>query len=159
AVEYWKSGKSKRRLIEGVKRRFRKVKSKRQLRRWEEQIEAEEENVAGFIASDTWIKRFKVAHDIVSRKITKFVTKISLLSKEDLENKCDTFIENVKYYIGRYRVENISNPDQSGFQLEFHSGYTLAHKGVKRIESVVQSISATTHSYTIQPTISADGKL
>ncbi|XP_071577242.1 uncharacterized protein [Temnothorax nylanderi] len=44
-------------------------------------------------------------------------------------------------------------------QLELHSGRTLSHKGVKKVESVVQSISATTHSYTIQPTISADGRL
>ena len=40
-----------------------------------------------------------------------------------------------------------------------HSGRTLANQGSKEIECVVQSISSTTHSYTIQPTISADGKL
>ncbi|XP_011858199.1 PREDICTED: uncharacterized protein LOC105555765, partial [Vollenhovia emeryi] len=61
--------------------------------------------------------------------------------------------------IDQYGTQNIYNSDQSGFQLEFHSGRTLAHKGVKKVESVVQSISATTHSYTIQPTISADGRL
>lgn len=82
-----------------------------------------------------------------------------MISKADLENKCDTFIGNVKYYIDRYGVENIYNSDQSGFQLELHSGRTLTHKGEKKVESVVQSVSATTHSYTIQPTISADGRL
>ena len=40
-----------------------------------------------------------------------------------------------------------------------HSGRTLANQGSKKIECVFQSISSTTHSYTIQPTISADGKL
>ncbi|XP_071573356.1 uncharacterized protein [Temnothorax nylanderi] len=201
AVEYWRSGKTRGRSLEGVKRRYKKVTSIRQLARWESQISEggsrmeklerisaytlncfnealergiiihdidiarwasraqEEENVAGFKASETWVKRFKITHNIVSRKITKFVTRKSLLSKEDLENKCDTFITNVKYYIDRYGVENIYNSDQSGFQLELHSGRTLSHKGVKKVESVVQSISATTHSYTIQPTISADGRL
>jgi len=36
------------------------------------------------------------------RKITKFVTKKSLLSKEHLKNKCDIFIENIKFYIDQY---------------------------------------------------------
>ncbi|XP_032691723.1 uncharacterized protein LOC116854168 [Odontomachus brunneus] len=201
AIDYWKSGKTGARSLEGVKRRFRKVTSIRQLRRWDNQVNEggsrteklkrisqytlnrfnealekgmiihdidiarwasraqEEENVDKFKASMTWVKRFKIAYNIVSRKITKFVTKKSLLSKSNFENKCNTFIENVKYYIGRYGLENIYNSDQSGFQLEFHSGRTLSHKGTKKIESVVQSISATTHSYTIQPTISADGRL
>jgi len=38
AVEYWKSGKIGTRTLEGVKRRFRKVSSLRQLRRWEIQV-------------------------------------------------------------------------------------------------------------------------
>ncbi|XP_025157367.1 uncharacterized protein LOC112589215 [Harpegnathos saltator] len=36
AVEYWKSGKTGLRSLEGVKRRYRKVTSMRQLRRWED---------------------------------------------------------------------------------------------------------------------------
>ena len=35
----------------------------------------------------------------------------------------------------------------------------MAPKESKKVESVVQSASATTHSYTIQLTISADGRL
>lgn len=38
AVEYWKSGKTKPRSLEGIKQKFRKVISIQQLRRWEEQI-------------------------------------------------------------------------------------------------------------------------
>lgn len=62
-----------------------------------------------------------------------------MLSKTDFENKCDTFITNVKYYIDRYGVENIYNSDQIGPQLELNSGHILSHKSVKTIESVVQS--------------------
>lgn len=56
-------------------------------------------------------------------------------------------------------MKNIYNSDQSGFQLEIHSGRTLTDEGTKQVECLVQSVSATTHSYTIQPTISAEGKL
>ncbi|XP_071576841.1 uncharacterized protein [Temnothorax nylanderi] len=102
AVEYWRSGKTRGKSFEGVKRRFRKVTSIRQLRRWEIQISEggsrleklekifaytlncfnkalergiiihdidiarwasraqEEENAAGFKASETWVKTFKI---------------------------------------------------------------------------------------------------
>ncbi|XP_076547717.1 uncharacterized protein LOC143306005 [Osmia lignaria lignaria] len=42
---------------------------------------------------------------------------------------------------------------------KLHSGRTLALKSTKKVEAVIQSIPSTTHSYTIQPTISASGKL
>jgi len=47
------------------------------------------------------------------------------------------------------------NSDQSDFQLELHAGRTLAEKDVKKVKSVAQSTSIITHSYTIQPIISA----
>ena len=65
----------------------------------------------------------------------------------------------VKPYITQYGRENVYNSDQCEFQLEMHSGRTLAIEGRRQVECVIQSISSTTHSYTIQPTISADGKL
>lgn len=119
----------------------------------------QEISVPGFTASKQWVNRFKKAHSIVSRKITKFITKKILQSKEHLEAKSNRFVENVKYYITRYGFENIYNSDQSGFQIELHSGRFLAIEGTKKIECIAQSISATTHSYTIQPTISGDGRL
>ncbi|XP_025159178.1 uncharacterized protein LOC112589564 isoform X1 [Harpegnathos saltator] len=152
-----------KRISEYITNRFNEALENRiiihdiDIARWASRAQ-EEKNVVGFKASETWVKRFKTSYDIVSRKITKFVTKKSLLSKTDLEDKCNTFIENVKYYIERYGVDNVYNSDQSGFQLEFHSGRTLSQKGLKNIEAVIQSTSATIHSYTIQPTISADGK-
>lgn len=35
----------------------------------------------------------------------------------------------------------------------------MSYQGVKKVERVVQSVSSTTHSYTIQPIISCDGNL
>jgi hypothetical protein len=39
------------------------------------------------------------------------------------------------------------------------SGRTLAVKGQNKIECLAQSVSSMTHSYTIQPLISGDGRL
>lgn len=65
----------------------------------------------------------------------------------------------VKPFIQTFGENNVFNADESGFQLEIHSGRTLALQSTKTIETVVQSISATTHSYTILPLISASGQL
>ena len=51
------------------------------------------------------------------------------------------------------------NSDESGFQLVIHSGRSLACEGQKKVECVVQSVSSTTHSYTIQPIVTANGRL
>lgn len=85
--------------------------------------------------------------------------KKSFLSIADVKNKCDTFIGNVKYYISRYTVKNIYNSNQSRFQLKFHFGHILLHNSIEKVKSVVQSTSATMHSYTTQPTISTDVRL
>jgi len=81
------------------------------------------------------------------------------MSKESLDVDSNRFIENVKYYIERYGIENVYNSDQSSFQLELHVGYTLAEKGVKKVKSVTQSTFTITHSYTILPIISANSRL
>ena len=59
----------------------------------------------------------------------------------------------------RIGAQNTYNSDQSGFNLEVHSGRTLASVGSKKVVSVVQSVHATTHSYTIQPIVNAKGRL
>ena len=105
------------------------------------------------------MNKFKRAHRIASRKITKFITRKTLEDSKDLTKTAEDFINNVKSVINEIGLKNVYNLDQSGFQFEMHFGRTLANQGSKEIECVVQSISSTTHSYTIQPTISADGKL
>jgi len=95
----------------------------------------------------------------VSRKITKFVNRSAARDKEQLQTACQEFISTVKSYINLFELENIYNADESGFNLELHSGRTLTTQGIKTVESVVQSPSATTHSYTIMPIISASGQL
>ncbi|XP_076544512.1 LOW QUALITY PROTEIN: uncharacterized protein LOC143305331 [Osmia lignaria lignaria] len=128
------------------------------IRKWA--LEAKENiDLSTFKAGKWWIFKFKKLHAIVSRKITKFVTYRERENSQEINTVIDNFIQVVKPNINSYGVENVFNSDESGFNLELHSGRTLAAKGSKTIEVVVQSISSTTHSYTIQPTVSANGKL
>jgi len=128
------------------------------LRRWA--LEAKEEiNFLHFKAGATWILNFKRKHGIVSRKITKFINRSSKTNQEQLQIACQEFISSVKSFIDLFEIQNIYNADESGFNLEIHSGRTLTTQGVKTVETVVQSQSAITHSYTIMPTISASGQL
>lgn len=203
AVEYWKSGKKRKLKFETVKIRFKRLTSKCQLYRWEEQIarggnrleklkkiseivldqfkEAVKKSVTVhdldirkwalqaqdevslssnlFTASVKWVNEFKHRHGIVSRKINKFVTQKSIADKNQLEASANEFVENVKQQILLVEKENIFNSDQSGFNLEMHTGRTLAFKGTQTVESLAQSINSMTHSYTIQPLISANGVL
>ncbi|XP_071581536.1 uncharacterized protein [Temnothorax nylanderi] len=130
------------------------------LKRWALQAQKEIGNLNPiFKASPSWIARFKKSHRIVSRKVTKFVTRKTLEDSVDLQKTANDFLETVKPLIEQFGSENIYNSDQSGFQLEIHSGRSLDNQGVKTVERVVQSVSSTTHSYTIQPIISCNGKL
>jgi len=61
----------------------------------------------------------------------------------------------VKSFIDLFKIQNIYNADESGFNWEIYSGRTLTTQGVKTVETIVQSQSAIMHSYTIMPTISA----
>lgn len=112
-----------------------------------------------FKASEHWIAQFKNSNRIISRKITKFVGRTYGQEKENLETVATNFINSVKPYIELCGAENVYNADESGFNLELHSGRTLGYRGSKDIACSVQSTSSTTHSYTILPIISAAGKL
>ena len=61
--------------------------------------------------------------------------------------------------LANYLPENVLNTDQSGFNYEMKSNRTLSFKGEKVTHGAVKSKNASTHSYTIQPTISMAGTL
>jgi len=62
----------------------------------------------------------------------------------------------VKLELGLLGTTNVYNSDQSGFNLETHAGRTLTSKDCLKVECLAQSLNSLTHSYTIQPLISAD---
>ena len=112
-----------------------------------------------FKASRSWVQQFKSKHDIVSRKITKFVTHSAVDNMKDLQQQGENFRNYVSGLISQYGAQDVFNSDQSGFNLEMHNGRTLCYEGAKKVECVAQSLSSITNSYTIQPTVSAEGKL
>jgi len=75
----------------------------------------------------------------VSRKITKFINRSSKTNQEQLQIACQEFIfiSSVKSFIDLFEIRNIYNADESGFNLEIHSGRTLTTQGVKTIKTVV----------------------
>ncbi|EFN83334.1 hypothetical protein EAI_05204, partial [Harpegnathos saltator] len=109
--------------------------------------------------SEKWIFNFKQKHHIVSRKINKFITQRTLTDISKLKIEANKFVEKVKIEISLVGEENVFNSDQSGFNLEMHTGRTLSFKGHEKIETITQSPTFMTHSYIIQPIISASGSL
>ena len=67
---------------------------------------------------------------------------------KEVEHK-ENFVNDLKNLIKVHGAQNVNNSDQSGFNLEIHSSRTLCYKGIKNVENMVQSVSSTTHSYTI----------
>ena len=79
--------------------------------------------------------------------------------RDDQISTANLFVNSSKVFFKNFPDDQIYNTDQSNFPKEVHSGRTLEFEGARHVRGVVQSISATTHSYTIQPTISKSGKL
>ena len=63
------------------------------------------------------------------------------------------------YYYNSQTDSLDPHTDESGFNLEIHSGRTLTHCGEKTVEACVQSVSLITHSYTILLTVSTCDQL
>jgi hypothetical protein len=112
-----------------------------------------------FKASDSWLYRFKKRNGIVSRKVTKIVSTNYVHDQEVIKQTANEFLNNAKQVMQSFDESNTFNSDQSGFNYVITSGRTLSEEGEKATLSSVSSVAATRHSYTIQPTISADGKL
>jgi hypothetical protein len=122
-------------------------------------MEARQLQVPGFKASPSWLYDFKIKHSLVSRKILRVISPRMIVEERDIEQSGEDFVMKVKTWMAAHPNWPVFNADQSGFEKELHSGRTLETRGAKQVEAVVQSIAATTHSYTILPTISADGRL
>jgi len=112
-----------------------------------------------FKASEKWIYNFKQRHRIVSRKINKFITQKTLRDANKLKIKANNFVEKIKTEMSLVGIEYVFNSDRSGFNLEMHTGRILSFKGQQRIETLTQFTNSMTHSYTIQPLISASSSL
>lgn len=82
-----------------------------------------------FKASDSWLYNFKKRNNIVSRKITKFVSLHFDVQEEEKHKIAMEFVQKAKVLCNNYDDDNIFNADQSGFTKKLHSGRSLDIKG------------------------------
>ncbi|CAF2859243.1 unnamed protein product [Rotaria sp. Silwood2] len=130
----------------------------RDLKRWALQKAADDPSLV-FKASEHWLRVFKYRYLICSRKITKLVTRHHAEDTDAIIESADSFVRDVKRQMQNYAHEEILNTDQFALELELHSNRTLSYEGEKVTMVRGKSKNATTHSYTVQPMISAAGKL
>ena len=142
---------------------FEKARQKRlsvrgiDLTRWALR-KAQEISLNDFVASEHWLRGFKYNHKICSRKITKFVTKKDVENEELTIESANNFVSKVDEVMRKCHVNNVLNTDQIGIELEMHSDRTLSHVGKKETLASVKYLYSKTHSYTVQPMISMEGK-
>lgn len=127
------------------------------IQRWALKI-AKDVKLDEFHASEGWVKHFKARHGIVSRRVTNIVTKHEVENLELVEKSEEDFIKDFYVHSSHFRPSQILNTDQVGIEKEVHSTRTLSFAGEKKTFGTVSSKNATTHSYTIQPIISLDGR-
>ncbi|CAF3873098.1 unnamed protein product [Rotaria sp. Silwood1] len=128
------------------------------IQRWSLQA-AKEMQLNDFQASEYWLRSFKNRHGICSRKITNIVTKREISNFDDIKKSEEEFLKKFHQLSKKYLSKEILNTDQVGIEKELHSTRTLSFQGEKKTLGSVASKNATTHSYTIQPTINLDGQL
>jgi hypothetical protein len=112
-----------------------------------------------FHASHGWLEHFKHRHKLTSLKITNFVSHHQVETMDFIEKSKKDFV--LEYYkvSAHFKPSEIFNTDQTGVEKELHSTRTISFSGDKKTFAAVQSKNATTHSYTLQPTISLNGRL
>ena len=119
-----------------------------------------EQKIANFKASQGWVRNFKAQNRIGNRKITRVSSAATIGSAGEKLTAAADFVDRVRQHISLlFSRDQVFNTDQSGFEREMHRHHTLEFIGTQMVTGVAQSVSATTHSYTIQPTFSMDGLL
>lgn len=114
-------------------------------------------NIESFKASKHFVDSFKKINRIASRKVTKFTSTKSFGNEEEVKKSAEKFVNEINKMV--FDKNNTWNTDQSKFEYEMTGNRTLSTVGEKHTEATVQSINATTHSYSIQVHISQSGRL
>lgn len=83
-----------------------------------------------------WIGNFKKVRNIVSRKITKFITLQAVLQALVWKSNVisNSFFKNIEFRITDAGTNNAYNVDESVFNLEVYFGRILAVKSQKTVK-------------------------
>ena len=112
-----------------------------------------------FDASSTWVKQFTSVHNIVSRRVTKWVSRKEVQAGRSPQLVASDFLQHIRPILADYDPEQVFNCDQSGCLLECHSARTMTVRGVKTVPCIANSAADISHSLTIMVPIAADGTL
>lgn len=114
-----------------------------------------------FKISSTFLNNFKRDNNIVTRKITKYLTDREVVNEVGIKQAGIEFVNKVNHRIRHEGLNHdcVWNSDQSGFEYEMKYARTLSQKGEKDTWARCQSTNSLTHSYTIQIHTSLAGKL
>ena len=126
------------------------------LRRWA-LAKAAEIQCDQFTAGTHWIDNFKHRHGLVSRRVTKVWPKSKRAKVADIEEAANTFRNEVLSEMLNHSSNMIINIDQCGFEYELYSTRTLSFKGERDTPLAINSMNKTTHSYSIQVALGANG--
>lgn len=94
-------------------------------------------------------------------RLKKLVTKHTKENEPDVIKVAEEFVSNVRVHITTNNLSphQIINTDQIGLEKEIHSSRTLSFKGEKATFDTVASKNASTHSYTLHPSINMAGQV
>lgn len=97
----------------------------------------------------------------MSRKITRFLSQSHTHENDVVINSSKAFLNDVHIFLKDSFLNDgqIFNTNHLWCSKEIHAGRTIAVSGFKKVKRVEQSLCATTHLYTIMPTISNYEKL
>lgn len=112
-----------------------------------------------FRASLSWLNLFKKRDKIVSRKINKVTSRAKEANAEKIESSKFAFLDYFERQRIRFHDRLIFNFDQSGFEYEMSAERTLSWQGERDTMALADQANKATHSYTIQPTVSRDGRM
>ncbi|CAF3197530.1 unnamed protein product [Rotaria sp. Silwood2] len=110
-------------------------------------------------ASQSFIKTFKKENRISSRRYNKLITRTSSSRKVSSLEDAQNCVESKRPLISIYSSREILNSDHCSFHQEHVPPRTLSYTGERTTEVAVKKKNNTTHSYTVQPVTSADGRL
>lgn len=130
----------------------------RMIQRWARQ-NAASIGLDDFGASSAWLGIFKKRHNIVSRKVTLYTSRPEEQNKQAIADSIVAFQSRYANESSLFDQSDIWNFDQTGFNYEPSNLRTLSFKGERDTSLLLDSRNKHTHSYTVQPLISRDGKL
>lgn len=135
--------------------------STRMIQQWASVAAMQFENVSGFrfIASLSWVKKFKHTNNIRQRKVTRYIKSKKALDISLIMNEAESFQKRVSKLILNYDPNFVINTDQTGCEYRSEICRTLSHRGEKVTEVFLGDFNKVTHSYTAQYAITAAGTI